>query len=157
LRTGAFRPCSAGPCSSVRSPGAHLGGPAEPSGTADGVPETEKIMTVTLAKPGAGVGHGRATVEIISVAPGRTIGGVPVRKVNGAVIRLTGAMLNGERIQCVTVERVGGFRDRARSVYVMRDGTECITGHTGAFVALRDDWIRRTLNSGIYAGVARMR
>lgn len=114
-------------------------------------------MSVTLAK--STDAHVQAQAPDWNEGAGTLtlIGGMPLRKVNGAVIRLTGATLLGESIRAVLIEELPSFSGWAKATYVMEDGSELRTGLTGELFALRDGWIRRALTNGNFAGVARMR
>lgn len=78
------------------------------------------------------------------------IGGVPARKVNGAVIRVAGLRVRGVPVSCVTIESGSAW-------LVMADGRELWTGELGSVDWLRRSWIRQTLDTGTFAGIGRMR
>ncbi|MCP9209541.1 hypothetical protein [Streptomyces cucumeris] len=78
------------------------------------------------------------------------IGGVPARRVNGAIIRLAGT------VRCVTIEpiRSGG----SVSTLYSPTGEILRKRHIGSSVsAARTAWIRSAVRNGTFAGIARMR
>lgn len=111
---------------------------------------------ITLAKlgddvredrPGAGMTNGSG--------PLRMIGGMPTVKVNGPLIRVSGGVYAGRPIRWVSIEPV--TETAGQAVLIAADGTGHTYGDAGAITELRDDWIRRTITDGTYAGIARMR
>jgi hypothetical protein len=92
--------------------------------------------------PGAGANDGSG--------PLRFIGGLPVRRVEGAVLRVAGMQVRGEWVRSVIIE--GGT-----AWLVMDGGRELWTGDMGPLTVLRRQWIRRLLDTGTFAGVSRMR
>jgi hypothetical protein len=85
----------------------------------------------------------------------RIMGGMPIRKVDGAAIRVGGMVYAGRSIACVAIERVYG--PIAQVMLISADGIEHSYGDIGTVEGLRDKWIRRTLTDGTFAGVGRMR
>lgn len=105
-------------------------------------------MTVTLEKSGpaaretdAGMNDGRGEL--------RVIGGLPVRKVRGAVIRLAGA------VRCVTIEP--HYFGSARVTLYDRHGHARSYAVPSWWEDVRAAFLRYAIANGIYAGVVRMR
>lgn len=81
------------------------------------------------------------------------IGGVPTRKINGAVIRLAGA-----GVRCVVIEPAPeGFGSLVNVTTYRMDGTQDRDATWAGFEATRAAWLRYAVANGIYAGTARLR
>lgn len=103
-------------------------------------------------RPGMGGNEGHGTL--------RMIGGMPLRRVRGPVIRLAGPVIAGEYVVAVVIEPVSG--DWFGSRMITESGTEypavpSVRPGIGQMEDIRDAWIRYAVRSGIYAGIARMR
>lgn len=132
------------------------------------------MVAVTLAKlgddvredfPGVGMNSGTGALQFI--------GGIPTRKADGPLLLVSGMRVNlpdsvkvpgPRRVKAVAVaiER-DGFRDAAetvpsfRGVVITREGDEYPTGPRGSMEDVRRQWLRLAVESGTFAGVARMR
>ncbi|MFE0472592.1 hypothetical protein ACFW2V_13355 [Streptomyces sp. NPDC058947] len=113
-------------------------------------------MGVELGKPGdhvtepvAGSGANDGTGRL------RIIGGLPVDRVDGPLIRVSGMRYAGRAITCVAIERVRG--EVAQTSLISTDGVAHSYGDVGNVNRLRGEWLRRTINAGTFAGIGRMR
>lgn len=97
--------------------------------------------------PGSGMADGSGPLLMI--------GGMPLAKLDGPLIRVSGARYAGRLIRWVSIEPVTATAGQA--VLISGDGIGHSYGDAGSVAELRDMWIRRTLADGTYAGVARMR
>lgn len=113
-------------------------------------------MGVDMGKPGddvtepvAGSGANNGTGRL------RFISGLPVERINGPLIRVSGMRYAGRAITCVAIERVHG--EVAQASLISADGIAHSYGDLGTVNRLRSEWLRQTISTGTFAGVGRMR
>lgn len=131
------------------------------------------MIMVTLEKERSDVREHFAGVGMNEgAAPITFIGGVPLRKVNGPLIITTGMRVRvpagvgipgPSRVRAVAVAiEPDGYRDRGETApsYIgtvfTADGAEYVTGPRGPMEEVRLAWLRLVVESGTFAGVARM-
>jgi hypothetical protein len=112
-------------------------------------------MGVSLSKPGDALGTWSEGVGVKG-EPVRVMAGLPVRKIRGPVIRVSGMRYAGRNIVSVAVEPVLGDRI-GQSTLIAADGVEHSYGDVGPLLRLRFWWLRHTIDAGTYAGIGRMR
>lgn len=131
---------------------------------------------VALAKLGDGVAREVTPRSGTNTVPVRFIGGMPVRPVEGPLIRVANMRvnlpeekgMNGPRrtveAVAVAVEPHGTGRDAEggkvpsfRGVVITAEGGRYPAGPLGSMEHVRREWIRFALADGTFAGLARMR
>jgi hypothetical protein len=132
----------------------------------------EKIMGVLLAKlsdgvredvPGAGTNHGPGVIQFIGGMPSRRVNG-PLIRVSGMRVRLPGNIAGPPVVRAVAVAiEPDGFRDREGTVpsyvgtVITSEGDEYATGVRGSLEFVRREWLRFAVETGTFNGISRMR